>query len=167
MPGRGGAGNWEAVQQAKERAKTEVEANQAPEAPIVLADPSVRREQREKAYTGRGGSGNRYSPKELHKNGTFQDTVLGSTGTSAFDTAAGWSAMLSSTQAKGSDVVRKFGRGGAGNMIYDVTEDEERVIRKMQEELKGKELRQHIEENVNATLVEPPKAKLAGPEPWS
>ena len=165
MPGRGGAGNWEAVQQAKAQIKTDVEAQQSSQAPI--AGPSVPREQRENAYSGRGGSGNWYSPKELHKTGNFQDTVLGSTGTSAPDAAAGWSAMLAGSQAKGNDVVRKVGRGGAGNMTYGVTEDEERAIRKMQEEQRGKELKAHIEEKVNSTLAEPPKAKLSGPEPWS
>ncbi|KAI5371209.1 hypothetical protein Slin15195_G020810 [Septoria linicola] len=165
MPGRGGAGNWAAVQQEQQRGSADIEANQSSassEAPI--AGPSVPRQDRQYATSGRGGAGNWYSPSELHKTGTFQSTPT--TGTSAPDAAAGWSAMLSGAQAKGRDVVQKTGRGGAGNFAtYGVTAEEQRALERMQEEQKGEKLKAHVEASVNAMLAEPPKAKLSGPAP--
>lgn len=165
MPGRGGAGNWQAAQEAQNTPKVvDLEAQQSSastETPV--AGPSAPRADQQYAFSGRGGSGNSYNPKELHQKGTFQNTDLSHA--SASDAAAGWSSMLSGAQAKGSDVVRAAGRGGSGNMVYGVTDDERVALRKMQEEQEGKKIAADVEASVNATLAEPPKARLPGTFP--
>ncbi|KAM3415753.1 hypothetical protein BST61_g9264 [Cercospora zeina] len=165
MPGRGGAGNWQAAQQAQNNPKEDdLEAQKSSastETPV--AGPSTPRADQQYAFSGRGGSGNSYNPKELHQKGTFQTTDLSHT--SASDAAAGWSSMLSGAQTKGSDIVRAAGRGGSGNIVYGVTDDERAAIRKMQEEEEGKKIAASVEASVNATLAEPPKAKLHDPYP--
>lgn len=160
MPGRGGAGNWQAAQQESEKVQADVEADRSLSS--SAAGSTVPREQREHAYSGRGGSGNWYSPKELHQNGTFKDLVLG--GSTAPKDNNITNITTTTTNNNSSSVTRKVGRGGAGNMTFGVTEDEERALRRSQEEQqKGKEISSHVEATVNATLAEPPKAKLPGP----
>lgn len=159
MPGRGGAGNWQAAQQESEKVQADVEADRSLSS--SAAGSTVPREQREHAYSGRGGSGNWYSPKELHQNGTFKDLVLGGSPASKDNNTTN---ITTTTNNNSSSVTRKVGRGGAGNMTFGVTEDEERALRRSQEEQqKGKEISSHVEATVNATLAEPPKAKLPGP----
>ncbi|KAF2212409.1 hypothetical protein CERZMDRAFT_84753 [Cercospora zeae-maydis SCOH1-5] len=165
MPGRGGAGNWQAQQaQSHPKQEEDLEAQKSsPSTETPVAGPSTPRADQQYAFSGRGGSGNSYNPKELHRKGTCQNADLSHT--SAADAAAGWSSTLSGVQTKGSDLVRAAGRGGSGNMIYGVTDDERAAIRKMQEEEEAKKIAASVEASVNATLAEPPKAKLADAYP--
>lgn len=165
MPGRGGAGNWQAAQQETEKVQADVEADRSLSSSAAGSIHVVSREQREHAYSGRGGSGNWYSPKELHQNGTFQDLVLGGSPAPQDNNTTNITTTNNNNNSSSSSVTRKLGRGGAGNMTFGVTEDEERALRRCQEEQqKGKDISSHVEATVNATLAEPPKAKLpAGP----
>ncbi|KAF7194871.1 hypothetical protein HII31_01604 [Pseudocercospora fuligena] len=154
MPGRGGAGNILVQQQQAKRGAEDLEANQQiidQSATATSADSSLPREKQQYAYTGRGGAGNWYSPQELKQTGTYDDRLP--------------AAASAQAQQAAVEPVRKYGRGGAGNMSFGVSEDEERAIRKRmeEEEAKREKVAADVEANVNAMLPEPPKAKLSGP----
>ncbi|KXT03833.1 hypothetical protein AC578_8926 [Pseudocercospora eumusae] len=156
MPGRGGAGNILVQQQQAKRDAGDLEANQQiidQSATAASADSSLPREEQQYAYTGRGGAGNWYRAQELKQTGTYDDRLP--------------AAVSAQAQQAAVEPVRKYGRGGAGNMSFGVSEDEERAIRKRmeEEEAKREKVAADVEANVNAMLPEPPKAKLSGP-PW-
>ncbi|EME89106.1 uncharacterized protein MYCFIDRAFT_193103 [Pseudocercospora fijiensis CIRAD86] len=150
MPGRGGAGNILVQQQQAKRGADDLEANQ--QIIATSADSSLPREKQQYAHTGRGGAGNWYSPQELKQTGTYDDGLP----------AAAASAQAQQTAA---EPVRRYGRGGAGNMSFGVSEDEEHAIgnRMAEEEAKREKVAADVEANVNAMLAEPPKARLSGP----
>lgn len=66
--GRGGAGNYEAIQRENEKVANDLEANQsaADNATNNYVPPDIaERSEAQYAHTGRGGAGNYYSPREL------------------------------------------------------------------------------------------------------
>lgn len=158
MAGRGGAGNILALQQQTERIAQDVEANRKP---VVLDEPGTvsgaAREEQQYAYTGRGGAGNYYVPKELEQTGHFSNAhrshILGD-GTLA---PGGNDKDAKVTPA------RWQGRGGAGNFAWDVVQDEERAAQKKLEADREKEakLKAEVERGVEASIAMPEKAKLS------
>lgn len=160
--GRGGVGNIQAVEQENKRIATDLEANQ--DAAKSFSQPPTLREEQQFAHYGRGGAGNLYSPKELSNTGVYQDPGLSKRVGDGVDTI-GNEPMPHGTK----DEVRKVGRGGAGNYAaYDASEGQTRALesrlnadREMKERVKA-----DVEEQVKSTLAEPPKAKLAGAEPY-
>jgi hypothetical protein len=72
--GRGGAGNYEAIQRENEKINKDLEASQsaADNATNNFAPPDLaERSEAQYAHTGRGGAGNYYSPKNLAEQGSF------------------------------------------------------------------------------------------------
>lgn len=72
--GRGGAGNYEAIQRENEKVANDLEANQsaADNATNNYVPPDIaERSEAQYAHTGRGGAGNYYSPRELTEHGNF------------------------------------------------------------------------------------------------
>lgn len=72
--GRGGAGNYEAIQRENEKANNDLERSQstAEKAGINYVPPDIaERSEAQYAHTGRGGAGNYYSPRDLVENGNF------------------------------------------------------------------------------------------------
>nr|OQO17749.1 hypothetical protein B0A51_13791 [Rachicladosporium sp. CCFEE 5018] len=152
MSGRGGAGNIQAVQQEKDRIANDLESGSktvAKERPTVA---EVKHNDQQYAHSGRGGAGNYYSPKELSESGKF------STG----DAASTASGSIASTQ-----LVRKYGRGGAGNYEFSGTGPAQA---KAQDEVaeadRRRRLQDAIEKGVSEQLTFPSKAKLSGVEPY-
>ncbi|KAK4890643.1 hypothetical protein LTR27_010682 [Elasticomyces elasticus] len=167
MPyGRGGAGNILAVEQGKARVSNDVEANRQTVDPSLT---STGHEEQKYAHSGRGGAGNYYSPQDLSQTGVFSDAhrshVLGD-GTQA-PTSGGAPPSYSTTAAPTSGSNRTVGRGGAGNWGFGSNESEERAAReKAEEEERRKQVQAEVEKKVESALAEPPKAKLAGNEPF-
>jgi predicted transcriptional regulator len=72
--GRGGAGNYEAIQRENEKISKDLEASQsaAEKATNNYLPPDIaERSEAQYAHTGRGGAGNYYSPKDLAEHGNF------------------------------------------------------------------------------------------------
>ena len=72
--GRGGAGNYEAIQRENEKVNNDLERSHstAEKAGINYLPPDIaERIEAQYAHTGRGGAGNYYSPRELVENGNF------------------------------------------------------------------------------------------------
>ncbi|TKA81025.1 hypothetical protein B0A55_02481 [Friedmanniomyces simplex] len=142
-------------------------------------DIPFKREEPKYAHSGRGGSGNYYSPQELSQTGHFSDahrshvlgdgtqaptdaTTTGITGSVNGPAPPSYIAAQASAQPS-----RTVGRGGAGNYNYGVSESEERAARKkMDEEQRRKQVQAEVEEKVKNALAEPPKAMLTGEEPF-
>ncbi|KAH9843319.1 Protein of unknown function (DUF3602) [Teratosphaeria destructans] len=173
MPlGRGGVGNIEAVEHNIARMSADLEAShpdqETPSRRFVQETQSNREQQY--AHTGRGGSGNYYSPQELRSKGHFTDAhrshILGDGTRPPAESADAHDAgseppsyiMAQSTAQS----PRKIGRGGAGNISFGVTEDEERAARKRLEQQEHQEkLKAEIEKGVHDSLAMPPPVKLA------
>lgn len=153
MSGRGGAGNIIALQQEKARVAGDVEANhqQAVESAPVLPQT----QDQEYAHSGRGGAGNYYSPKDLKETGNFSHK-------NPVASASGQPGTNSSSQAV---PVAKYGRGGAGNMSWGVTESEQKAaIKKIEEEkTKREQIEAESEREAGQSIAMPPKAKLPLP----
>lgn len=173
MAGRGGIGNIQAVTQENARATSDVEADRTAAENRVHQDviDVGHKQDQEYAHTGRGGSGNIYSPKALSSKGHFNDAhrshIVGDgTLLPADTTSNGPSAPPSYSTANPSSetgVTRKVGRGGAGNYSFGVTESEVLAAerrRGMEEQMK-KQVAEDVEKGVSETLAQPPKAKLA------
>ena len=159
--GRGGAGNIQAVEQEKKHIATDLEAGQ--DAAKSFSQPLPPRAEQQYAHSGRGGAGNYYSPKELSDTGVYQDSGLAQRVGDGVDTIGN----EPTPQTK--DEVRKIGRGGAGNYAaYDASEGQTRALEKrLEADKEMKEMvKANVEEKVKSTLAEPPKAKLAGVEPY-
>lgn len=165
MPGRGGAGNILNLQQRDKRITQDLEANQQAAEQLTIATPSadaiLSRDQQKYAYTGRGGAGNWYSPQQLVETGTYDDTLPVQ---AASHSSEGFAVAC---QQAAAEPVRRYGRGGAGNMSFGVSEYQERAIQKrmQDEEQKREKVKADVESEVNAMLPEPPKAKLSGSAP--
>jgi hypothetical protein len=72
--GRGGAGNYEAIQRENQKINKDLEASQsaADSATNNFAPPDLaERSEAQYAHTGRGGAGNYYSPRNLAEHGNF------------------------------------------------------------------------------------------------
>ncbi|KAK0857775.1 hypothetical protein LTS02_010095 [Friedmanniomyces endolithicus] len=149
MPyGRGGAGNIEAHEHDKVRVAADLEANHqapksSPETHVPLTD-----DERKYAHSGRGGSGNYYSPQELSQTGSFSDAhrshVLGdgtlapADATSMGNTDGAETSSYIAAQASVRPT-RTVGRGGAGNFDFGAGVSEEKAAReRMDEEQKRK-----------------------------
>ena len=154
--GRGGAGNINAVEQAKAKIAADLEANGQS---ALTADSFDRqgeglvrseREEEEPVYkhSGRGGAGNYYSPTEFGGEGAV---------------ASKSSAQGTSSAAPVSNT-RTPGRGGAGNYAFGVSEDESDARKRMEEKRKGEKLREDVERGVNERLALPRKARVSGGE---
>ena len=148
--GRGGSGNFQAVEKENAKVAADLEANQAAADTYSrnpLQSDYLKREPAQYAYTGRGGAGNLYSPQELKES----RATPGGEPTS-------WSETTST---------RTHGRGGAGNYEYGLGESEQRAAQKKAEEEQSREkLKQDIEKGVMENLAMPQKAKLPGAEPY-
>lgn len=99
----------------------------------------------EYAYSGRGGSGNIYSPKELEEQGTFQSH----------------SATPKMTAGSRNPPGSSFGgRGGAGNIRQNVEAGTQgRDVRDVEAKLKEK-----VTQEVDAGLSAPPPVHLGPPK---
>ncbi|KAK5125355.1 hypothetical protein LTR85_000464 [Meristemomyces frigidus] len=167
MPyGRGGAGNFQAIEQESARVAADVEANQ-PAADSNSTDAAaVERQEQQYAHMGRGGVGNWYSPKELKEKGHFSDAhrshILGDGTLPPADSTDSGAPPSYNTAQPSTETTRTYGRGGAGNYSFGVSESEERAARKRmrQEETKEK-LKADIERNVQESLAMPEKAKIS------
>lgn len=148
--GRGGAGNIQAVEEENARVAADLEANQSAADSYnknTVASDYFDREPAQYASSGRGGMGNLYDPKHL------KDTMPAPGG--------------EPTNRSGNAPTRTYGRGGAGNYAFGLGENEERAAQKTAEEEQSREkLKQDIERGVMKQLATPPKAKLAGGEPY-
>ena len=72
--GRGGAGNYEAIQRENEKVNNDLERSQstADKDVINYVPPDIaERSEAQYAHTGRGGAGNYYSPRDLVETGNF------------------------------------------------------------------------------------------------
>ena len=162
--GRGGAGNVQAIEQESKRIAADLEAG--PNAAKSFSQPPPLREEQQYAYKGRGGAGNWYSPKELSDTGVYKDSGLSQRVGDGINAVG--NEPLPQDRA-GASEVRKVGRGGAGNYAaYDSSEGQTMALEKKIEA--GREMREmmkaDVEEMVKSTLAEPPRAKLAGAEPY-
>ena len=173
---RGGAGNILAREQENARISKDLEANQQAAEAALTDHGNASREQQRYAHSGRGGAGNYYSPQELSQTGHFSDahrshivgdgTLPPADRTSSTATGGAAPPSYNSVQA-GSGPSRTVGRGGAGNWMFGVSEDEATAARKrMEEEKKREQLKADVEKGVKEALAEPPKAKLPGGEPF-
>lgn len=149
--GRGGAGNILAVQQERARITADVEASHQ-----QTAEPTPAQQQtstQEYAHSGRGGAGNYYSPKDLKETGRFshQNPIANANASGPVPTNA--------------VPVVKYGRGGAGNMSYGVTESEEKAAMKKieAERLKREEIEVESAREAANSIAMPPQAKLPLP----
>jgi len=178
MPyGRGGAGNIIGVEQRCTRAFVDLEANQQ-ELRTDRRNPvppgHMQREEQQYAHVGRGGMGNYCRPHQLSERGYFNDAnrshILGDGTqppgeTSIHSSKAGLPS--GNTDQSSTDSTRRIGRGGAGNMAFAVTADEELGARKrMHQQQVQDKLRADIERRVRDSLAIPEKAKLPGIEPF-
>lgn len=175
MPGRGGFGNIASVAEANERSSADLEANQqsaeSAAQPSAFTD-SIAQQEQQYAHSGRGGAGNYYSPKELNAKGQFSDAhrshIIGD-GTLAPSDSTNTSAPPSynAVEKARNEPTRTYGRGGAGNYSFGVSESEERAARKrIDEEQKRERLREEIERGVEEGLAVPQQAKLPAGEPY-
>lgn len=175
--GRGGAGNIQAISAENARVSADLEANQqSAESDHKGPLPSdyLERDEQQYAHTGRGGAGNYYSPKELSQTGNFSGAgsshILGEGTVPPASSSSGrrGSAVGNGSSAQpAQEPMRTYGRGGAGNYAYGVSESEERAARKrMEDEQKREQLKADIEKGVKENLAMPQKAKLPGGEPF-
>ncbi|KAF2767081.1 hypothetical protein EJ03DRAFT_337913 [Teratosphaeria nubilosa] len=173
MPyGRGGFGNVQAVEQNIARMSADLEASHPDleTRSTSFVQETQGNKERQHAHTGRGGSGNYYSPQELRSKGHFSDAhrshILGD-GTrppaESADALDGGSEPPSYSMAQHTaQPPRKIGRGGAGNISFGMTEDEERTARKRLKQQEHQEkLRAEIEKGVHNSLAIPQPVKLA------
>ncbi|KAK4548662.1 hypothetical protein LTR36_009573 [Oleoguttula mirabilis] len=170
--GRGGAGNIQAIEQDSARVAADLEANQQDGSTGVPAAANVERQEQQYAHKGRGGVGNWYSPKELKEKGHFNDAhrshILGD-GTqppaNSADVGTGNAPPSYNAAQPSTETIKTYGRGGAGNYSFGVSESEERAARKrMQQEETKEKLKAEIEKNVQQSLAMPAKAKLPSGE---
>lgn len=73
--GRGGAGNYEAIERENKKINNDLEASQsAADSALndVVPHNIAERSEAQYAHTGRGGAGNYYSPRDLTEQGNFQ-----------------------------------------------------------------------------------------------
>lgn len=162
MPGRGGAGNFQAAIAAKDRVAADLEAG--PPTEESFSDAVSVRKPPQYAYAGRGGAGNYYSPKEMSENGTSKDLEAGeilgdgvnSLGGGRFPRGMG----SSWTKSAEAEAPRTYGRGGAGNYALNARENKE-PEKQQEEEQKKAQLKLDIEQGVEASLAVPPKARLS------
>ncbi|KAI9795198.1 MAG: hypothetical protein M1816_000220 [Peltula sp. TS41687] len=152
--GRGGAGNYHDAQEldreASMRNAEDIESQQSPGLEFA-EQKTVNRPAPEYAYSGRGGSGNIYSPKELEEQGTFQSGSAVTTTTTT---------KTATADRGNAGAVGGFGgRGGAGNIRQQhvvVDADRERSSREVEARLKEK-----VTQEVEAVLPPPPQVHLA------
>lgn len=145
--GRGGAGNIQAVDQQNDRIVKDLEANESNAKSLTqtLSSDTVKRDESQYAYTGRGGSGNFYSRKDVSQAKT----------SGLSDVAA--SEMIKST--------RTSGRGGVGNYEFSANESAQTALKKDTRDEQVKErLTKDIEKEVNEELAMPPKARTTMPK---
>ena len=143
--GRGGAGNFQAVQQANAQISADLEANQAA-AGSLQSDYLAERQQRQYAYSGRGGIGNVYSTNELKETAPASE--------------------VETTTQGSEETTRTAGRGGAGNYEYAANDNKGKAEREHTEEARSRQkLKQDIERCVEEQLAMPQKAKLPSGEP--
>jgi hypothetical protein len=168
--GRGGAGNIEASKQQQQQSSTTTTTtttttNDKPTSTSTSANdqetyagtahPTLHNQ--EYAHTGRGGSGNYYSPRELIATGTFEGV-----GTSHLLGDGTPAPVVSDAKSGGGERVGlgggggaiRVGRGGAGNFLVGGGGDE-RV--KLQED----EVKRDVEKGVDDMLSRPEKARLS------
>ncbi|KAG8629420.1 hypothetical protein KVT40_003285 [Elsinoe batatas] len=163
MPyGRGGAGNFEAAQAAKQaaqdRAANDVEAQKCVDDDFTKSLAEARAPA-QYAHSGRGGAGNYYSPQELTKTGQFEATAPG--------TEQPEIPATSTSQSRAQVTLSAYqGRGGAGN--YETTAADAKEMSKTQAEQAEKEqekIRETIAKDVESGLARPERARLPGNQP--
>lgn len=170
--GRGGAGNYEAIQRENEKVNNDLERSQstAEKAGINYIPPDIaERSEAQYAHTGRGGAGNYYSPRDLVENGNFSGAqtshILGD-GTPA---PSSDNVKPAAAPAAGSGPVptAKTGRGGAGNFEWGTSEADRKAAQQQEEaDRRQQQLKDDVEKGVKDNLAFPSKAKLPGGEPF-
>ncbi|KAK0272889.1 hypothetical protein LTR35_012559 [Friedmanniomyces endolithicus] len=173
MPyGRGGAGNIEAHEKDKVCVASDLEANHQTAEPSLEIPVPLIGDERKYAHSGRGGSGNYYSPQELSQTGSFSGayrshvlsdgTPAPADTTSTSNTSGTAPSSYIAAQASARST-RTVGRGGAGNYNFGVGGSEERAAReRVDEEQRRKMMQVEVEERVKSTLAEPPRVLLTG-----
>ncbi|KAK1815792.1 hypothetical protein LTR12_009776 [Friedmanniomyces endolithicus] len=173
MPyGRGGAGNIEAHEQDKVRVAADLEANHQATNPSHETHVPLIGDEQKYAHSGRGGSGNYYSPQELSQTGSFDgahrshvlgDGTLAPADATSVSNRSGAARSSHNTAQASARPTRTVGRGGAGNFGYGMGVSEEKAAReRMEEELRRKRVQAEVEEKVRHALAEPPRAMLTG-----
>lgn len=170
--GRGGAGNYEAIQRENEKISKDLEANQsaADNATNDYAPPDIaEKSEAQYAHTGRGGAGNYYSPQDLSQKGNFvgaQTSHILGDGTPAPSENTRPAAAPAATGTLGGPPP-KTGRGGAGNFDFGINEAERKAARQHEEaDRRQQQLKEDVEKGVKENLAFPSKAKLPGGEPY-
>lgn len=154
MSGRGGAGNILAQQLQRQQAADDVEAQTQP-AESAVSQTSSSTLPSQYSYSGRGGAGNLYSPRELATAGIFTDTEV--VGQRTATTQPGKVTIEQGT----SPVVRKVGRGGAGNYEYGTAQGQVNATTEAaDDQKKGLEIQSTVEQDVNEQLAVPAKARI-------
>ncbi|KAM0719927.1 hypothetical protein Q7P37_004062 [Cladosporium fusiforme] len=172
--GRGGAGNYEAVQRENEKISHDLEANQsaADSATDSYLPPDIAEKgEAQYAHTGRGGAGNYYSPQDLSQTGNFAGAqtshILGDGTPAPVDDAKPAAAPAIGVTGSNIGVTPKTGRGGAGNYDFGINEAERKAAREHEQaDHKQQALREDVEKGVKDQLAFPSKAKLPGGEPF-
>lgn len=173
--GRGGAGNYEAVQRENEKISHDLESNQsaADNANNSFLPPDIAEKgEPQYAHTGRGGAGNYYSPQDLTQTGNFAGAqtshILGDgTPAPADDARPAAAPAVGSMGSAVGGVTPKTGRGGAGNYDFGINEAERKAAREHEQaDHKQQQLRDDVEKGVKEQLAFPSKARLPGAEPY-
>jgi hypothetical protein len=165
--GRGGAGNYDALQRDNEKINSDLEASQsaADNATNSYAPPDIaEKSEAQYAHTGRGGAGNYYSPQDLSQTGNF---VGAQTSHILGDGTPVPSDNTRPAAAPAAAPPPKTGRGGAGNFDFGINEAERKAARQHEEaDRRQQQLKQDVEKGVQENLAFPSKAKLPGGEPY-
>lgn len=167
--GRGGAGNYEAIQRENEKISNDLEANQsaADNATNSYVPPDIAEKgEAQYAHTGRGGAGNYYSPQDLSQTGNFSGAqtshILGDGTPAPSDNV-----RPAAAPAVTGGPIPKTGRGGAGNYDFGINEAERKAARQHEEaDRRQQRLKEDVEQGVKENLAFPSKAKLPGGEPF-
>lgn len=152
--GRGGAGNIQAVEEANKRIAEDIEANH-PGAETLNTQPAPTSDE-QYARVGRGGAGNFYNPQDdSDTNRIGLGDGINSLGSGPIETSR-------KTAVSNPEPTKNFGRGGAGNFLFDSSENQDRALRRQleEDEQKKQEVKEQVEKGVEETLAMPPKAKL-------
>jgi hypothetical protein len=165
--GRGGAGNYEAIQRDNEKINGDLEASQsaADNAANSYVPPDIAdKSEAQYAHTGRGGAGNYYSPQDLSQTGNF---VGAQTSHILGDGTPAPSDNTTRPAAAPAAAPPKTGRGGAGNFDFGINEAERKAARQYEEaDRRQQRLKEDVEKGVQDNLAFPSKAKLPGGEPY-
>lgn len=147
MYGRGGAGNLQAVAQRKERAASDLEANENVDEALSAGNEIEvsQRETQQYVQAGRGGAGNYHAASDIKEQQLLKHIPS--------------SKLVEAFQEEGS---RTAGRGGAGNYYFAAIKAKEAAaLDKAKEDLSRAKISQDVEKGVRDQLAMPQQARLA------